>query len=97
MEIYRLHHPKSPELQWGDPNLGHATRRMDFKMSMPNKHAVTISAWEWNNVACEWSPCFKNKSVYLATRDPLWFHHSIAVTKEAAREIWCHYRKEGWI
>jgi hypothetical protein len=70
---------------------------MEFKMQMPNKHVVTISAWEWNNVACEWIPCFKNKSVYLATRDPLSFNHCIAVTKEEAREIWCHYRKEKWV
>jgi len=95
METYRLHHPKSPELPWGDPNRGHATRKMEFEML--NKHSVLISAWEWNNVACEWSPCFKNKSVYLATRDPLWMHHSIGVHKEAAREIWNNLIKDGWI
>jgi hypothetical protein len=95
METYRLHHPKSPELHWGDPNQGLATRKMEFKI--PNKHSVSISAWEWDAVGCKWSPCFKNKSVYLATQDPLWFHHMIAVPKEKAREIWTAMRKEGWI
>jgi len=97
METYRLHHPKSPELPWSDPNQGHATRKMEFTVA--NDFAVVISAWAWDAGTCKWTPCFENKKIPNPQWDPQWlyFNHSIALERETARDIWNLYRKEGWV
>lgn len=98
MKTYELYHPKSPKRPFGDPNLGHATRRVDFTVT--NEDAVVISAWAWDAGTVKWTPCFESKKIPNRIGwDPEWmlFHHSIGVTKVHAREIWSHYRKEGWV
>jgi hypothetical protein len=70
-------------------------QKMEFTVGAPGESTM-ISAWKWEMGSCNWTPCFKNKTLSWGEDSGLWFHQKIGVSVELAREIWNHYRKEGW-